>query len=190
MPQESVFFKERSEWRRWLQRNHDKSSEIWILTYKRHTGKKCLSYEDALEEAICYGWIDSRMRRIDDERHAWRFAPRRPNSIWSLSNKRRAERLIMDGRMTAPGMAKIEAAKKSGEWQKAYRPSQPPRMPKDLREALMQDELAWRNFRGFARSYRHTYIFWVTSAKREETRRKRIKEVVRKARHDAKLFMG
>lgn len=189
MRQEPVFFKDRGVWRKWLQKNHDMSSEIWIIAFKRHTGKQSMSYEEALEEAICYGWIDSRLRRIDDERHTWRFAPRKPDSIWSLSNRRRAERLIMEGRMTAPGMAKIEAAKKSGEWHKAYRPSKPPRMPKDLREALMQDELALRNFRGFARSYRHTYIFWVTSAKREETRRRRIREVVRKARKNAKFFM-
>jgi len=188
MPDEHVFFKDSAEWRRWLRRFHDKSSEIWILTYKRHTGKQCLSYEDALEEAICHGWIDSRLRRIDDERHTWRFAPRKFNSIWSLSNRTRAERLIMEGRMAAPGFAKINAAKNNGEWQKAYRPSKPPRMPKDLREALMQDELAWRNFRGFAGSYRHTYIFWVTSAKRQETRRKRIKEVVRKARQNSKYY--
>ncbi len=190
MPREPVFFKDRAEWRRWLRRNHDKSSEIWILTYKKHICKQCLSYEDALEEAICYGWIDSRMRRIDDERHMWRFAPRKPNSIWSLSNRRRTEKLIKEGRMAGPGMAKVDAAKRSGEWCKAYRPSKPPRMPKDLREALMQDELAWQNFRDFARSYRHTYIFWVASAKREETRRKRIQEVVRKSRQNAKSFTG
>lgn len=190
MQQEPVFFKNRAEWRKWLRRNHDKSSEIWILTYKKHTGKQCASYEDALEEAICYGWIDSRMRRIDDERHTWRFAPRKPNSIWSMSNRKRAERLIREGRMADPGMAKVDAAKQSGEWDRAYAPSKPPRMPTDLKNALMKDDLAWKNFQAFAKSYRTTYIYWVSAAKREETRRNRIREVVRRARRNIKFYMG
>ena len=190
MTQESVFFKDKAEWRKWLQKHHDKSSEIWILTYKRHTGKQCVSYEDALEEALCYGWIDSRMRRIDDERHTRRFVPRKPNSIWSLGNRKRAERLIKEGRMTASGMAKVDAAMRSGEWRKAYAPSKPPRMPMDLKDALMKDGLAWKNFQAFAKSYRTTYIYWVSAAKREETRRKRIREVVRRARRNIKFYMG
>jgi uncharacterized protein YdeI (YjbR/CyaY-like superfamily) len=190
MPQEPIFFKDKAEWRRWLQRNHDKSSEIWIITYKRHVDKQSLSYEDALEEALCYGWIDSRMRRIDDEKHTWRFTSRKPNSIWSLSNRRRAEKLIMQGRMSEPGVAKIDAAKKSGKWDEAYRPSKPPKMPDYLKEALMKDDRAWRNFQAFAGSYRHTYIHWVTSAKREETRERRIEEVVRRARQNIKNIIA
>lgn len=190
MSDERIFFKDKNAWRRWLEKNHDKATEIWILTYKRHTRVECMSYEEALEEAICHGWIDSRLRRIDDERHAWRFAPRKTNSIWSLSNRRRAERLIEEGRMTAQGMAKVEAAKRNGMWDKAYAPGKPPRIPRDLKDALVQDELAWRNFQALARSYRHTYIHWVTSAKREETRRRRIEEVVKRARRSMKPFMG
>ncbi len=184
-----VFFKDSAEWRRWLRENHAKSSEIWILTYKKHTRRQCLNYEDALEEAICYGWIDSRMRRIDDESHMWRFAPRKPNSIWSMSNRRRAERLINVGRMAGPGIVKIDAAKKSGKWYEAYRPSKPPRMPTCLKEALTQDEHAWKNFQAFAGSYRHTYIHWVLAAKRRETRDKRIQEVVRMARQNSKYYV-
>ncbi len=190
MPQEPIFFKDKAEWRRWLQKNHNKSSEIWILTYKRYVDKQSLSYEDALEEALCYGWIDSRMRRIDDEKHTWRFTPRKPNSIWSLSNRRRAEKLIMQGRMTEPGMGKIDAAKKSGKWDDAYRPSKPPKIPDYLKEALMKDDRAWRNFQALAGSYRHTYIHWVASAKREETRERRIKEVVRRARQNIKNIIA
>jgi len=106
---EPLFFSDRASWRRWLEKNNDKATEIWILTFKRHTGKKCVSYEEALEEALCYGWIDSRMRRIDDEKHMWRFAPRKPDSIWSMSNMTRVERLIKLCRMAAPGLAKVEA---------------------------------------------------------------------------------
>ena len=189
MAQEPVFFKDRSAWRKWLRRNHDKSSEIWILAFKKHTNKKSVSYEEALEEALCYGWIDSRMRRIDDEKHMWRFAPRKPTSIWSLSNRTRAERLIRDRRMTVHGMTKIDAAKKSGKWDEAYRPSKPPRIPKDLKDALERDDLASKNFQAFAKSYRHTYIHWINSAKREETRSKRIQEVVKRAKRNVKPYM-
>jgi uncharacterized protein YdeI (YjbR/CyaY-like superfamily) len=107
-----------------------------------------------------------------------------------LSNRKRAERLIREGRMADPGMAKIDAAKQSGEWDRAYAPSKPPRMPSDLKNALMKDDLAWKNFQAFAKSYRTTYIYWVSAAKREETRRNRIREVVRRARRDIKFYMG
>lgn len=186
MPPNARFFRDQAAWRRWLEKNHDKSSELWIITYKTHVGQKCLHYEEALDEALCYGWIDSRLKRIDDERHMWRFVPRRVDSIWSLSNKRRAERLIEEGRMKAPGLKKVEAGKKSGEWDKALSPSRPPRMPKELRDALVKNKMAWRNFQGFARSYRTTYIHWVSVAKREETRKKRIEEVVRRAERNIK----
>ena len=184
-----AFFRDRDAWRRWLERNHDRVNEIWILTYKVHTGRKCLSYQDALDEALCWGWIDSRVRTIDAERHLWRFAQRRPRSIWSLKNRTRAEKLIEEGRMTIHGMKKIEAAKKSGEWEKAIAPSRPPRMPKDLKEALMKDEKAWKNFQAFAKSYKTQYLYWIMTAKREETRKKRIEEVVRRSRQNKRSYL-
>ena len=187
---EPLFFRDRFAWRRWLQKNHDKSTEIWILAFKTHTGKKCLSYSDALDEALCYGWIDSRLRRIDDEKHMWRFAPRRLDSIWSLVNRRRAEKLIKEGRMTVHGLKKIEAAKKNGQWAKAISPSMPPKMPKEMKEALMKNEKAWKNFQAFAKSYRTTYIYWVLTAKREETMKKRIHVVVERAEKNLKMYMA
>jgi uncharacterized protein YdeI (YjbR/CyaY-like superfamily) len=187
---EPVFFADRSEWRKWLVKNHDKESEIWILAFKTHTGKKGLSYSEALEEALCYGWIDSRLRRIDDEKHTWRFAPRKPGSIWSLGNRTRAERLMKEGRMTPYGLAKIEAAKRSGEWDKAIAPSTPPRIPEDLKAALKKDGIAWKNFQGFAKSYQTQYIYWIIAAKRAETREKRIREVAERAKQNKKMYMG
>lgn len=184
-----VFFKDRGGWRRWLRANHDKRSEIWILTYKVHTGKKCLLYEEALEEALCYGWIDSRMRRIDDEKHMWRFAPRKLGSIWSLKNRRTVERLIREGRMTVHGLEKVEAAKKNGQWDKAIAPSIPPRMPKEMRDALVENPRAWKNFQAFAKSYRTTYIYWVLAAKRPETRTRRIRLVVDRAEKNLRAYL-
>ncbi len=184
-----VFFKDIGEWRQWLKRNHDKETEVWMLTYKVHTNRKSLRYFEALDEALCWGWIDSRVRRIDDEKHLMRFAPRRPSSIWSLGNRRRVERLIKEGRMTAHGLAKVKAAKRTGEWDNAIAPSTPPRMPSDLRDALTKDAAAWKNFKAFARSYRTAYIYWVRAAKREETRRKRIAIVVEKSRENKRSWM-
>lgn len=186
MQDEPVLFEHRDAWRRWLQKNHDKRDEIWVLGFKKHVGRMGISYEEALEEAICYGWIDCRMKRIDDDKHMWRFAPRRPNSIWSQKNRTTAERLIAEGKMTVHGMNKIEAARRSGEWENPYRPSRPPSLPKDLRDALKDDETAWNNFHTFAKSYRHTYIHWVNSAKKDDTRKRRIREVVRLARLNKK----
>jgi uncharacterized protein YdeI (YjbR/CyaY-like superfamily) len=186
---ELLFFRDRFEWRRWLQKNHDKATEIWIMTFKKHTGKQCLSYSDALDEALSYGWIDSRLRRIDDEKHMWRFAPRRLDSIWSLSNRTRAEKLIRECRMTQHGLRKIEAARRNGQWAMAISPSKPPRMPRELKEALVKNLKAWENFQGFAKSYRTTYIYWVLTAKRKETRTRRIREVVRRAEKNLKMYV-
>lgn len=189
-PSGALFFKDRAQWRKWLRLHHDKASEVWILTYKVKTGKKCLRYPEALEEALCYGWIDSRMRRVDDERHMLRFAPRRLDSIWSLVNRRLAERLIKEGRMTTFGLRKVEAAKANGNWDRALSPSKPPRIPKALKESLVRDELAWKNFQSLAKSYRTGFIYWVMTAKTDQTRSKRIEQVVRSARMNKKSYLG
>ncbi len=188
MAPDSCFFRNQVEWRRWLDNNHDTRTEVWILTYKTHTGKPCISYPEALDEALCYGWIDSRVRRIDDEKHLMRFAPRKTSSIWSKKNRRRVEELIKEGRMTVHGLEKVEAAKKNGQWAKAIAPGTPPRMPKELKDALMSNQKAWKNFQALAKSYRTSYIYWVITAKRDETRRKRIRTVVDCAERNLKSF--
>lgn len=182
-------FESRSEWREWLRQNHDKEKEVWILAYKKSTGKTTLDYKDALDEALCFGWIDSRLRRIDDEKHMWRFAPRKRGSIWSEINRRNAERLIRERRMTAAGMEKVREAKRNGRWNEAYSSRRKPRMPRDLRRALEKDAKAWENFSAFTKSCKTVYIYWVTTAKRPETRSRRIKEVVRRAARNLKPSM-
>lgn len=97
----------RDAWRAWLDRHHETEQEIWLVFYKKHTGKPGVSYEDAVEEALCFGWIDSIVRRIDDERYAQKFGPRKANSKWSESNKRRVRKMMEEGKMTAAGLAKI-----------------------------------------------------------------------------------
>lgn len=169
----------RSDWRTWLEQNHDKATEIWLVYYKRHTGLLSISYEDAVEEALCFGWIDSIVRRIDDERYAQKFTPRSDKSQWSALNKRRVAKLIREGRMTPAGLAKLtyplpEAHEQANPEEKRVEPVLSP----GLRSELMANEKAWAFFQQLAPSHRHNYIRWVMSAKQDETRRRRLQEML------------
>jgi uncharacterized protein YdeI (YjbR/CyaY-like superfamily) len=106
------------EWRAWLQANHGVEKEVWLTMYKKHIATPCVTFEEATEEALCFGWIDSTMKRIDDEKRALRYTPRRKGSSWSERNKKLVTKLIEQGRMTEAGLAKIEEAKQNGEWDK------------------------------------------------------------------------
>jgi uncharacterized protein YdeI (YjbR/CyaY-like superfamily) len=108
-------FPGREDWRAWLAAHHATAQEIWLVIHKKHAGKAGLTYVEALEEALCFGWIDGILKRIDDEKHTIRFSPRRKNSIWSEQNKKRIRKLIQEGRMTEAGLAKIKEAKANGQ---------------------------------------------------------------------------
>lgn len=178
-------FKNRNEFRKWLQKNHAKKSELWLLFYKVKTGKKSIRYPEAVEEAICFGWIDGILKRIDDEKHAQRFTPRKPKSIWSKVNKDRAEKMIEAGKMTEAGLAKIKDAKKSGWWKNAYTTTRrDSEMSAEMREVLTSDKEAWENFQNFAKSAQNTYIFWINYAKRDETKKKRIQIVLERSKRN------
>jgi len=183
-------FKTRSEFRKWLKKNHVKQTELWILFYKVHTNKKCVRYAEAVEEALCFGWIDGIVKRIDDEKHAQRYTPRKTRSIWSNVNKERAKRMIAEGKMTDAGMDKIKEAKKSGWWQKAYSIQVNHKMSPEMKKVLMSDKEAWRNFQNFSRGGQNTYIFWVNYAKREETKRKRMQIVLERAKKNMPPGLG
>jgi uncharacterized protein YdeI (YjbR/CyaY-like superfamily) len=183
------YFRNRSEWRKWLQRNHDKKDEIWLVYYKKHTGKPSVTHAEAVEEALCFGWIDSRVNRLDDERYRQKYTPRKPKSVWSKINKDAAERMIREGKMMSAGIEKINEAKKDGRWAKAYTSRKRMRMPRDLKAALQRNKKAQKNFSNFAKSYQNMYIGWVTSAKRKETREKRIREVVKRSAMNKKSGM-
>ena len=152
-----------------------------MIIQKKNSGRKGLNYKEAVEEAICFGWIDSKMQSIDSQRFRQRFSPRRKNSIWSKKNKETAEKMIQTGKMSEAGLKTIEKAKENGKWDIAYSSELAPTIPNDLTESLKKNELAWRNFHKFSNSTRLQYIYWVTTAKKDETRRKRIVEVVKKA---------
>lgn len=176
-------FKTRNHFRKWLEKNHNKEKELWILFYKVHTKKKSLRYAEAVEESLCFGWIDGILKRIDDEKHAQRYTPRKPKSSWSKINKERAKQMIEQGKMTEAGWARIKEAKKSGWWKNAYTISRGEHeMSAEMKKILMSDSQAWKNFQNFGRGARNTYIFWVNYAKCEETKQKRIQIVLERAK--------
>jgi uncharacterized protein YdeI (YjbR/CyaY-like superfamily) len=177
-------FRGGEEWRRWLQENHDAVNEAWVVIQKAASPKEGLGYEEAVDEAMCFGWIDSRMRRLDDHEFTQRFSPRRPRSVWSLRNRERAERLIEEGRMAEAGLDAVMEAKRNGRWENAYTSREAPDMPDDLLEAMEKSPEAYRNFMGFPNSARFMYIHYINEAKRAETRERRIKRVVERAEQD------
>ncbi len=155
------------------------AQETWLVIRKKHTAKAGLTYVEALEEALCFGWIDGILKRIDDEKHTVRFTPRRKSSIWSEQNKKRVAKLIQAGRMTEAGLAKIKEAKANGQWARAAAREDATVVPPGLTAALAGNAQARENFEKLAPSYRKQFLYWIGSAKREETRRKRIKTTVK-----------
>jgi uncharacterized protein YdeI (YjbR/CyaY-like superfamily) len=169
--------KSRSAWRGWLERHHAASPGIWLVFAKKHTGLATLSYEDAVQEALCFGWIDSLVKSIDDRFHMQMFTPRKPKSAWAQSNKTRVARLIDQGLMTPAGLAAIEAAKACGSWD-ALTAAESLTVPSELEKAIAANARASKNWPAFTASQRKQFLFYLASAKRAETRRKRIAEIV------------
>jgi uncharacterized protein YdeI (YjbR/CyaY-like superfamily) len=177
----ALHFTDIRQWRKWLEDNHDKQTEVWLVHYKKKSDQISISLAEAVEEAICFGWIDSKLIRIDDEKFILKYTPRKANSVWSKINKDRAQRLIKAGKMTDAGLVKIKEARKRGLWKSAYTNKKKDEIPADLKEALLKNSDAWNNFRKFANSYRNMYIGWVNAARTEQTRGKRIEAVVRRS---------
>lgn len=182
-----LIVKDRNEWRGWLEKNYNKEKEVWLTLFKKHSGKVGVSYEDAVEEALCFGWIDGIMKRVDEEKHVQRFSPRNPNSVWSLLNKKRALKMMKRGKMTKAGLVLIDHAKRNGKWQAAYSSKTKPGLPTDLKKALKRNAVAYRNFNNFSNSQQLAYIFWVLGAKRKETREIRVRVVTQRSMANLKL---
>ncbi len=167
----------RSQWRQWLAENHDKERDgVWLVYFKRPTCSASLAYEESVEEALCFGWIDSLIKRIDDQTYCRKFTPRKSDSRWSESNRKRVEKVIKEARMTEFGLVKIEAAKKSGMWGKDPRPVINLDIPPELSEALARNKNAKDFFEGLAPTDRKHFIAWIVMAKRQETKATRLKE--------------
>jgi len=167
-----------AEWRDWLARNHDRKDHIWLVFYRKETGQPTLVYDQAVEEALCFGWIDGIKKKLDDQRYTYRFTPRRPGSNWSDVNKKRVVRLIADGRMTPAGLARVDfdPAAVDPDAPPVRRPV--PDLPDDLEQALRTDARAWAAYQRLAPSHKRQYLGWVLSAKKPETRQRRMAEVI------------
>jgi uncharacterized protein YdeI (YjbR/CyaY-like superfamily) len=176
----------RKEWRDWLAKNHAKYAGIWFVYYKKQTGKPRVSYDEAVEEALCFGWIDSLPRKIDDERSKLLFTPRKPKSVWSKLNKTRIEKLIGNGLMTEVGLAKIEAAKANGSWN-ILNDSDNRKIPADLAKAFEANKIAAKNFAAFSDAVKRVILSWIFSAKRDETRAARIEKTVAMAAQNKRV---
>lgn len=173
---QQLYVKSLAEWKSWLEENHDSSPGVWLVFYKKESGQPSLTYDDAIEEALCHGWIDSIIKKVDEECYLRKFTPRKDDSKWSDLNKKRVEKMIRQNRMTSAGLAKIEVAKQSGIWDQPEQPRPQFLMHEEFQAALDRNPGALEFFTSLNKADRQQYIYWVASAKREETREKRIKE--------------
>jgi uncharacterized protein YdeI (YjbR/CyaY-like superfamily) len=185
-----IGLQEREQWRVWLENNHTTESEIWLVYYKQHTGKPCVAYDDSLEEALCFGWIDSKIQKIDDEKYARKFTPRRSRSKWSAHNKRLVAQLKQEGKMTKAGLATLKYEGPVDDYGRT-----PERAAQDLvpplffEQALRRNRKACNYFNNLAPSYRRNYIRWLSAAKTNETRDKRVEEAIALLEENKKLGM-
>lgn len=173
-----------------MSRNQATARGVWLVFWKKATGKPSIAYEHSVEEALCFGWIDGLKRKIDRERYAYRFTPRAKSSSWSESNLARARRLLDAGRMHPSGAALARTALEAAS-NKSTSPKKQPttKLPEDFRVALEASSTARANFESFAPGYRRRYLLWIADAKRPETRAKRIREALSLIAHNVKALM-
>jgi uncharacterized protein YdeI (YjbR/CyaY-like superfamily) len=171
---------DRAAWRDWLEANHSTARGAWLVTWRPRSGRIGLDYEAALEEALCFGWVDSTSGRVDEERGKLYFAPRKPHSVWAASNKARVQRLIREGRMAPAGLAAIQRAKANGSWE-LLGAAERLEVPQDLVAALAARPPAAINFGAFPPSARKMLLGWISVARRPETRAARIAKVAEAA---------
>lgn len=174
---ETVYATDRQAWRQWLIENHQTSLGVWLVYYKIKSGLTSIQYNEAVKEALCYGWIDSKVKSLDENRYKQIFTPRKARSVWSKLNKQYIEELIQEGLMSEMGFQKIAMAKEDGSWT-TLDEIEALIIPPDLKQALESSETANKNFQRFSNSAKKNLLFWVASAKRKETRLKRIEQII------------
>jgi uncharacterized protein YdeI (YjbR/CyaY-like superfamily) len=170
----------RADWRAWLSENHQKATGVWLVYCKKNSGMPSVTYDEAVAEALCFGWIDSVPKKIDEQQYCQLFSPRKPRSGWSRVNKQRIDQLLADGLIADAGLAKIEAAKADGSWAKLDE-VEDLIVPPDLQAAFDENPVAATNFDGFSRSVKRGLLEYLTNAKRPDTRVRRIADIVSKA---------
>lgn len=180
-----IEFRSRQAIRDWLAANHENAKTFWLMTFKKHVTEYYVPYSEIVEELLCYGWIDARTRRVDDDRSMLLVAPRKPGSTWSASNKGRITQLVKEGLMTPAGQKKIDRAKKDGSW--SYLDDiENLVIPDDLKDAFAKNKAARRNFDAFNDSAKKVILLWLKNAKRDDTRAGRVRETVRLAAKNVK----
>src|SRR5215472_12517912 len=172
-----------ARWRKWLADHHDSESEVWVIFFKQHTGTPSVAYLDALDEALCYGWIDSLVKRLDEDRYARKFTPRRLGSRWSAINIKRYAELEKADRVKAPGKAR---SPESGARYDA-KPTVPQKIPVDIERALKASPAAWSFYETLTPREQRMYFGWINIAKQQATRERRLREAVRLLSNKQKL---
>jgi uncharacterized protein YdeI (YjbR/CyaY-like superfamily) len=175
---EATFFSTPDEFRAWLEAHHDSESELWVGYHRKATGKPSMTWSEAVDEALCFGWIDGKRQRIDEERHRQRFTPRRPQSNWSAINIAKIAELRAEGRMTPAGEAAFAARREDRSAVYSYERRHEAAFNAEQNATFRSNETAWAWFGGQSPSYRRTATFWVVSAKRPETREKRLATLI------------
>ena len=169
------------DWRQWLEKNHDREREVWVVYFKSASGKKGIDYETSVEEALCFGWIDSIIQKIDEEKYARKFNPRRMDSQWSETNKRRVAKVIAEGRMTEAGMAKVtfDAKRVDLSKLKAKKPKPPLEIPEKIKQALKPYPKVWDIFEKLPPSHKRNYILWLMDSKKDGTFERRLNLMIK-----------
>jgi len=180
-------FKTAQAWRIWLEKNQTKSNGVWLRIYKKDSGKKTVTYAEALDEALCYGWIDAQKKAYDDESFLQKFTPRRPKSMWSKRNREHVSRLIKEKRMTAAGQAEIDAAKKDGRWEQAYDAPSTMTVPADFLKALRKERKAYEFFKTLNKANTYAIAWRLQTAKKPDTRAKHMESLLTLMREGKKL---
>jgi uncharacterized protein YdeI (YjbR/CyaY-like superfamily) len=187
-PKEILEFQDPHSFESWLEAHHSQAAGIWILIAKKGSPRQTLSYAEALDCALCYGWIDGQKAKHDAESWLQYFTRRKKNSIWSQVNKANVERLVLEGRMKESGAAAVEEAKRSGQWDSAYQAISSRELPAELEQALARSRKARLFFEGLDSQNRYAFVFRVATAKKEETRLKRVDEFIRMMEHGEMFY--
>ena len=172
-----LYFKNDAEWLNWLHENHATSTRVLLVFYRVSSDFESMRWEEAVKVALCYGWIDSTVKKLDEERRQQLFTPRKDKSVWSKLNKSYIDELISNNLMHESGLKKINIAKQNGSW-KSLDGVENLEIPKDLQQAFNANKIAFYNYEQFSKSYRKSYLYWLNQAKKEETRQKRIAEII------------
>ncbi|MFV0592297.1 MAG: YdeI/OmpD-associated family protein [Draconibacterium sp.] len=184
----TMFFETSEQWESWLEQNHLKETELWLVYFKKHTNVKGISYEESVKSALCWGWIDGLVRKLDEDRYTRRFTPRKENSVWSESNKKRVAGLLKENKIKPAGLKKIDAAKQNGNWDKVITPPEIDlSLPEELKHEFKKYPSAAKYFNELNKRHQKEYLLWIKTAKRPETRERRIKQSIEMLQHKKKL---